>query len=152
WLLHSNTHAARAVVRGRLRLPLMARKASLIITPSQQVREEVCEHLKIAANRVFAVPLVPRSGFTPLEHSATLETRRRVGIEDDFLLFVGTIEPRKNLTTLIRAFEEVLRTSELRPQLVLVGKQGWKLDSFLSQLARSGIRDCMKLVGYVSDA
>lgn len=148
-LLHFSTHEARAVRRARLLLPMMARKARLIITPSEPVRNEVCEHLKIQSEKVFAIPLAPRSIFTPLEQSG--EMRRRLGIEDEFLLFVGTIEPRKNLSTLVQALEEVLRTTELRPQLVVAGKVGWKSQELMSLLDRSPGRERIKLVGFVTD-
>jgi glycosyltransferase involved in cell wall biosynthesis len=148
-LLHSSTHEARAVRRARLLLPLMARKARLIITPSELVRGEVCEHLKVQPDKVFAIPLAPRSSFSPLDQ--TVETRRRLGIKDQFLLFVGTIEPRKNLSGLVEALEEVLRTTELRPQLVVAGKIGWKSDELMSRFERSPAREQIKLVGFVSD-
>ncbi|HEX6043944.1 MAG TPA: glycosyltransferase family 1 protein [Pyrinomonadaceae bacterium] len=148
-LLHSSTHATRAVLRGRLRLPRMARRATLVITVSEPVRREVCERLRIDGDRVFAIPLAPRSGFTAVAPDVALEVRKRLGVEDEFLLFAGTIEPRKNLITLVRAFEEVLRTTELRPQLVLAGKIGWKTSDLLTQLERT---DRIKLIGYTPDA
>ncbi len=151
-LLHSNTHEARAVLRGRLRLPRMARKATLIITDSEQVRHEVCEHLGVEAEKVVAIPLAPQSVFVPLPVDVTMETRKRLGVEDEFLLFTGTIEPRKNLATLLKAFAEVLRTTELRPQLVIAGKFGWKQNDLVKSLERSAIAERVKLVGYVSDA
>ena len=150
-LLHSSTHEARAVRRARLLMPLMARKATLIITPSELIKNEVCEHLKVQPGKVFAIPLAPRSTFTPLPLAQTVETRRRLGVADEFLLFVGTIEPRKNLLTLIRALEEVLRTTHLRPELVVAGKVGWKSDELLSHLERSPAKERIKLVGFVSD-
>src|SRR5688572_16560884 len=119
FLLHSNTLEARAVRRARLLLPLMVRKATLVITPSEQVKDAVCEHLKLQPEKVFAIPLAPRSTFTPMQTAETVETRRRFGIEDEFLLFVGTIEPRKNVLMLVQALEEVMRTTDLRPQLVV---------------------------------
>jgi glycosyltransferase involved in cell wall biosynthesis len=150
-LLHSSTHEARAVRRARLLLPLMARRAKAIITPSEQIKSEVCEHLKIHPDKVFATPLAPRGIFTPASGAETDETRRRLGIENEFLLFVGTIEPRKNLATLVRAFEEVLRTTDLRPQLVVAGQVGWKSEELLSQLERSSARAHIKRIGFVSD-
>ena len=150
-LLHSSTHEARAVRRARLLLPLMARKATLIITPSELVRNEVCQQLKIQSEKVFAIPLAPRSSFTPMPLAQTAETRRRLGVDEEFLLFVGTIEPRKNLMTLIEAFEEVLRTSDLRPQLIVAGRVGWKSDELLSHLKSSAAQERIKLVGFVSD-
>lgn len=151
-LLHSNTHEPRAVLRGRVRLPRMARRATLVITDSEAVREEVCEHLRVAPEKVFAIPLAARAEFAPMSADATAEVRKRLGIESEFLLFAGTMEPRKNLLTLIRAFEEVLRSSELRPQLVVVGKVGWKQTDVLQNLERASFRDRIKLTGYVSDA
>lgn len=150
-LLHSNTHEARAVRRARLLLPLMARKAKLIITPSELVKNEVCEHLRIEPERVFAIPLAPRSGFKPMSRDETLATRERLEIKDQFLMFVGTVEPRKNLSTLLEALEEVMRTSEHRPQLVLAGKIGWKAKEVLSQLEQSPIRERVRQLSFVSD-
>ena len=150
-LLHSNTHQARAVRRARLLLPAMARKARLIITPSEAIKTELCEHLGIQPEKVFAIPLAPRSGFKPLPRVETLTVRKRLEIEDQFLLFVGTIEPRKNLGTLLEAFEEILRTSDLAPQLVVAGKIGWKSDAVLSQVKRSPISDRVRVLGFVAD-
>ena len=78
--------------------------------------------------------------------------RQRLGVEDVFLLYAGTIEPRKNLITLLKAFEEVLRTTELRPQMVIAGKLGCKENDVLPGFETSAFSDRMKLVGYVSDA
>jgi glycosyltransferase involved in cell wall biosynthesis len=150
-LLHSSTHEARAVRRARLLLPLMARKAKLIVTPSEQVRNEVCEHLKIAPEKVFATPLAPRTIFTPMTPAETVAVRKGLEIEDEFLLFVGTVEPRKNLSTLLNAFEEVLRTTSLRPQLVVAGRVGWKVNDVLAQARESSIQDRVRLRGFVSD-
>src|SRR6185369_954434 len=150
-LLHSSTHEARAVRRARVLMPLMARKANLIITPSELIKSEVSKHLKIAPDKVFATPLAPRSTFTPMTTAETLPARRRLQIEDEFLLFVGTIEPRKNLSTLLQALEEIRRTTDLRPQLVVAGKVGWKADEVMSQLQRSPMVDRVRLLGFVSD-
>ena len=151
WLLHSSTHEARAVRRARLLLPLMARRATLIVTPSEFVRGEVCEHLKVPPDKVFATPLAPRSTFKPMPPVETSEVRRRLAIEDEFLLFVGTLEPRKNLSLLLRAFEEVLRSTALRPQLVIVGKVGWKQDEVLAELRNSPAQSRVLLTGFLPD-
>ena len=151
-LLHSSTHEARAVLRGRLRLPRMARRATLVITDSEQVRREVCEHLRVRPDKVVAIPLAPQPAFAPAPLAQTVETRTRLGIEDEFVLYTGTIEPRKNLITLIRAFEDVLRTTNLRPQLVIAGKFGWKQNDLTQILEKSVVRSRIKLAGYVSDA
>lgn len=152
-LLHSSTHEARAVLRGRLRLPRMARKATVIITVSESVRREVCEHLGVAPEKVFAIPLAPQTSFVPRppeDTEDTIETLKRLGVKEQFLLFTGTIEPRKNLTTLLSALEEVLRTTEFRPQLVVAGKVGWKSQDVVAQIER--LSPHVKLLGYTASA
>lgn len=150
-LLHSSTHEARAVLRGRLRLPRMARKATAIITDSEAVRREVCEHLHVPAEKVFAIPLAPQPAFVPMPLEAAVETCKRLGVEDNFVLFAGTIEPRKNLGTLFSALVQVYRSTKLRPQLVVAGKVGWKSDDVLTQLKRLVVWPRVKLLGYTSD-
>src|SRR6185503_19109252 len=151
-LLHSSTHEARSVLRGRVRLPQMVRKAKFVITDSEIVRREVCDHLRVPSEKVIAIPLAPQPSFVRVSTGVAAAARQRLGVEDTFLLYAGTIEPRKNLTTLLKAFEEVLRTTELRPQLVIAGKLGWKQNDVLHGLEKSMFSDRMKLVGYVSDA
>jgi glycosyltransferase involved in cell wall biosynthesis len=150
-LLHPQTHEARLVRRGRRRLPIMARAASLIITYLESVKREICEHLRIEPDKIVAIPAAPRSIFRPLSLEETAETRRRLGVEDEFVLYVGTIEPRKNLPTLLRAFAEVLRATNRRPQLVLAGQQGWLMDELRKTVEQSGIGDRLCLTGYISD-
>jgi glycosyltransferase involved in cell wall biosynthesis len=150
-LRHSSTHEARAVRRARLLMPLMARKARLIITPSELIKNEVCEQFKIQPEKVFAIPLAPRRTFKPMTRAEALPILDRLEIEDSFLLFAATIEPRKNLSTLLHALEEVVGTTDLRPQLIVAGRFGWKTDEIVSQLKRSPISDRVRLVGFVSD-
>jgi glycosyltransferase involved in cell wall biosynthesis len=78
--------------------------------------------------------------------------RHRLGVEDEFILFVGTVEPRKNLLTLVRAFDELLRTTNLRPQLVIAGQKGWLTDELFGHVEQSAVTERVLFTGYVSDA
>jgi len=152
-LLHPETHEERRVRRARRRLPLMARAADAVITPTQSVRREVCEHLGIAPSKVFAVHEAARECFKPVEFGETEGVRRRLGAGASFLLAVGTLEPRKNLRVALRAFEQVLRArpddDELK--LVVAGGRGWMSEPFEEALAKSPARERVVLAGYVSD-
>ncbi|HEY0379998.1 MAG TPA: glycosyltransferase family 1 protein [Pyrinomonadaceae bacterium] len=151
-LLHPETHEKYLVRRARRRLPVMARRATAIITPSESVRRETCEHLGVGAEKVFVVPEAARRTFRPAAREETAEARRRLGVEDEFVLFVGTVEPRKNLLTLARAFDEILRETSLRPQLVIAGKEGWLADELYTYLKGAGVvRERVRFTGYVSD-
>ncbi len=149
--LYPETHEAERVSTGRRRIPTMACVATKIITPSEAVRREVVEHLSVPPEKIIAIPEAARREFHPVPPEETFETRKRFGIEEDFLLYVGTLEPRKNLMLLIRAFEEVLRATELRPQLVIVGKRGWLVDELFAYVERAGLGDRLLFTNYVSD-
>lgn len=150
-LLHADTHEGHLVRRGLRRLPLMAQSATMIITPSQSVKQEVCANLNIESSKVAVTPLAPRSIFRRIEREQTRETRRRLGVTDDFILFVGTIEPRKNLITLAQAFVEMLRTTSLCPQLVIAGQEGWLMNDFFSFIKEAGLHDRVCFTGYLGD-
>jgi glycosyltransferase involved in cell wall biosynthesis len=150
-LLYPETHLAQSVRRARYRLPLMARAATKIITATEHVKKEVVEHLKIDAAKIAVTPYAPRPAFRPLLRSETEETRTRLGIEENFVLFVGTIEPRKNLITLLRAIAEVLRSTDLRPQLVIAGQKGWLTGETMNYIESEGLGERVKLTGYISD-
>lgn len=149
-VLWPQTHTQHLARRARWRLPLMARRADAIIVPSQSVKTEVCEHLGIADSRITVIPEAPRSSFWQVPIEETVAVRRRLNIGDDFILFVGTIEPRKNLLTLVRAFE-ALRSKVAQTQLVLVGDEGWLTGDLHDFLKTADVSERVRLVGYLAD-
>jgi len=149
--VHPETVQTRSVRRARYRLPIMARRATMIITATRAVQLEICQRLKVKPEKVVVVNDAPRSRFRPLPPGQTIETTKRLGIDNDFLLFVGTIEPRKNLLTLIRAFEDVLKQTDLRPQLVIAGQEGWLTDELFDYVKGRDFGDRLRWTGYVSD-
>lgn len=151
-LLYPHTHEARRVRRARRRLPLMARTARSIITPTEGVRREVCARLGVGPEKVFVVPEAPRRVFRPLPFEKTSGVRRRLGVGDDYLLAVGTIEPRKNLAALVGAFVEVVRDDPTRAiQLVIAGRRGWLTEELFADIAAAGVEDQIVFTGYISD-
>ncbi len=150
-LLYPETHEQPRVRRARHRLPLMARAATMIITPTESVRNQVCERLNIPRDKVVVVPEAAREVFCPQAPEQTAAARKRLGVEDEFLLFVGTIEPRKNLLTLLPAFNQILRERSRPLQLVIAGKLGWLTDELFVCIAQSGLSERIRLTGYLGD-
>jgi len=151
-LLHPETHERRSVMRARRRLPLMARAADAIITPTESIRREVCECLNTDRDRVFAVPEAARACFRPQAFSETADVRRKLGIGDEFLFAVGTLEPRKNLSVLVNAFAEVVRAQpEMNVQLVIAGGRGWLSGPLFAAIERSAARNRILLTDYLHD-
>jgi glycosyltransferase involved in cell wall biosynthesis len=150
-LLYPELHRKQLARRMRLRLPLAVRLAKAIITPTQAVKRELCARLKVKPGKVTAIHEAPRELFRPMSRDDSFHVRQRLGIEDDFLLFVGTLEPRKNLLTLLRAFAQILRETSLRPQLVVAGGEGWLMDETFSAMCEEDVREHLCLTGYLND-
>jgi len=150
-LLHPEKHRARLVRRARLRLPLVVHIADMIITPTESVRREVCRHFSVKPDKVIAIPSAARRSFQPVPFAQTAEARKRLGVEDSFLLFVGTLEPRKNLLTLLKAFAQIIGQKSLRPQLVIAGGEGWLMDDSFAFIKKAAIGERLRFTGYLSD-
>jgi glycosyltransferase involved in cell wall biosynthesis len=151
-LVHPETHEKRSVRRARRRLPVMARGADAIITPTESVRGEVCGLLKTSPEKVFAIPEAARACFRPLPFAASADVRGRLAIGDAFLLAVGTLEPRKNLSVLVSAFEELARARpQSNIQLVIAGGRGWLSGPLFAAIEKSPARDRILLTDYLHD-
>jgi len=151
-LLYPETHERRSVRRAIRRLPLMAKTADSVIVPSETVRREVLLHLRLDSSKVFAVPHAARACFRPEEFGATQQLRRRLGIGDEFILTVGTIEPRKNLSLLLTAFEELIRAQPSETlQLVIAGGRGWLSSPLFDAFEKSAERERIILTDYLHD-
>ncbi|HZI49287.1 MAG TPA: glycosyltransferase, partial [Pyrinomonadaceae bacterium] len=101
---HPQTHDAQFARRARTRLPIMLRAATRIITPTEAIKDELTARFKLDPVRITVTPEAPRNTFSPMQREDTADVLQRLGIDNDFILSVGTIEPRKNLQTLVRAF------------------------------------------------
>jgi glycosyltransferase involved in cell wall biosynthesis len=144
----AGVHTQRLIGRASWRMPSMARRASRIITPSNSVKKELCEAFDIHPDKVAVTPEAPRPVFKRREDPELL---RRLGIGGDFILFVGTIEPRKNLRQLVKAFGQMLRNTSFSPKLVIAGGKGWMMDDFGSFIEKQGVADRVCLTGYLQD-
>ncbi len=76
---------------------------------------------------------------------------RRHQLEAPYFLYVGTLEPRKNLVRLIKAFDMVLRKTPGNVQLVLAGGKGWKYEEILDEIRKLNLHDSVRQLGYVPD-
>ena len=150
-VLHPQTHERRRVRRARKRLPMMARAATMVVTPTEVVRQEVHAHLQIPLDRIVTIPEAARSAFRRQDPARTEIVRKRLKITQPFVLYVGTVEPRKNLLNLVRAFEHVLSECDFSVQLVIAGRKGWMVNDLFRHVKRSSAAEQIIFTGYLSD-
>jgi len=133
-----------------LTMPLYCRRATHIIAISECTRRDLTAAYGIVPEKVTVIREAadPRFHLQPPE--AVAAARARYGLPDRYLLFVGTIEPRKNLHRLLAAFETI-HAEGLSDGLVIVGKRGWLCGDFFARLEKSPARDAVLFPGYVPD-
>jgi glycosyltransferase involved in cell wall biosynthesis len=127
---------------------LSCRRARRIIAISESTKADVHRLLGVSGERVdVAYPGVdPR--FRPLPPAEVEAFRARAGLPEKFILYLGTLEPRKNLGTLIDAFAR-LQSSFFNLHLILAGAKGWFYESLFRQVERLGLRGRVHFPGYL---
>ncbi|WP_298816001.1 glycosyltransferase family 4 protein [Chloroflexus sp.] len=129
---------------------LSARRADRILVVSEHTKREVVGLLGVPTERVVVTPNAARHHFRPPASTAIAQLRARHGLPEQFLLYVGTLEPRKNLTTLLEAFALVSARVPDVPLLIGGGK-GWMYQPIFARLDQLNLRDRVKFVGYIDE-
>ncbi len=132
-------------------MPLYCRRADAIITVSESSKRDIVAHYGIDPARVTVIYEAAAPEFKPVPTDAVDEVRRRYGLPERYLIHVGTIEPRKNLTRLVEALER-LHARGLSIPLVVVGGKGWLYEEFFRRLEQSAVRDAVQFPGYLPAA
>jgi len=105
------------------------RHADAIIAVSQATKRDVMRLLGVDDRKITVIYEAANPFFGPMDrHEAAQRVSRRFGVAGDFLLFVSTIEPRKNVPNLLRAFRRLLDDYGQDVRLVVVGEKGWLFD------------------------
>jgi glycosyltransferase involved in cell wall biosynthesis len=127
---------------------LSARKARRVIAISQHAKSEIQSLLGIEDARIdVAVPGVSPD-FRPQPAGVIQEFRARQSLPERYILHVGTLEPRKNLETLVRAYARLVPPREVK--LVLVGAKGWQFEPLLRLIDELDLKEDVILAGYPS--
>ncbi|MFM7143092.1 MAG: glycosyltransferase family 4 protein [Alphaproteobacteria bacterium] len=125
-------------------------RADLVSVPSPSVLSDVLELVNgIEAGRVRVIPAGIDEEFRPLAGAELGPRLRKLGIEWPYVLFVGTIEPRKNVQGLIAAFELAVERGGIPEHLVLAGMPGWDAERVVVRVRQSPLRDRVHFTGYV---
>lgn len=129
------------------------RRASMIITVSDSTGRDVTELLGISQQRLSTVyPCVDERLTQSIAEDEVRAFRARQGLEDGFLLYLGTLEPRKNIPTLVEAYARLRQVTGTRVKLVLAGGKGWSYDAIFARVQQLGLETEVLFPGFVSDA
>lgn len=151
-LLHPEWHPAERVAIHQSKFRKAVEQAEHVITGSEQVKRELLTAIPLKREKVTAVYYGIGDEFRPLPIEEVNETRQRLNLPERFLLYVGAVEPRKNLLVALKAFCDLPASLRLQCPFLLAGPWAWKAtdvaDYFRDTAAPAGVRH----LGYVSDS
>jgi alpha-1,3-rhamnosyl/mannosyltransferase len=131
------------------------RRADLVSVPSPSVRRDVLALVDgTDGDRVRVVAPGVEERFAPRSRAEIAHHLRALGIDGPYVLFVGTVEPRKDVPRLVEAFDQAVSRDGIAERLVIAGAPGWGSDELERRLAalRPAVRDRVRRLGYVADA
>jgi len=146
-------------VRGRTRYMLdtglkkSMKRATRIVTDSEFSKQEIIRYFPQFADKIRVVYCgVNTERFHPVEDAAKIQAvRDKYGIDREYFLYLGTVEPRKNLERLIAAYDQFRQGKTAPPYLVLAGGKGWLDSGIYKKVEELGLGDLVKFTEYVPD-
>ena len=126
------------------------RHATLLMTVSESTRQDAHTLVGIPLDRIQTVYPCIDADFTHIRDEEALHAfRQRQNLEDGFLLYLGTLEPRKNITTLIDAYALFRQKYQRKEKLVLAGGKGWLYDTIFARVRQLGLAEHVLFPGFV---
>jgi glycosyltransferase involved in cell wall biosynthesis len=150
---HPEAHPADRVRLFNEMLPNVVVQADAIVVDSDFIRNEVIDYFSVSPDKVFTTLLGVGNEFHPYPEESVVSVLQSHELSyKEYLLVVGTLEPRKNLPVILETYQNLSEEIRSRYPLVIAGMRGWnleQLDAGLKKLVRLGQ---VRLLGYVDDA
>jgi glycosyltransferase involved in cell wall biosynthesis len=152
YLLFPQYHLLQNRLYLTLMMPRFIARADAVICVSEATRRDAERFYQVPAEKLHVISEGVEARFQPITDSAALAAvRARYRLPERFILCVGTLEPRKNLPTLLDAYA-ALRARHPGVGLVLAGGKGWLYQSIFDRLRALGLEDVVQLPGYIPEA
>ncbi len=125
----------------------------LVITISESSKKDIVEYLNVDPDRIYVTPLASRYYPSYLDKHPVdrLASTVNYNFSQPYILFVSTIEPRKNIIALISAFNQLKQKHKIDQHLILIGQKGWKYEKIFAEIERSPWKDHIHHLNYLSD-
>jgi glycosyltransferase involved in cell wall biosynthesis len=147
-------HTARRRLELQLTTRWSLRAARRVIAISQATRDDLVRHYNADPARIAVVHHGLAAGFRPVEDGAQVAAAAaRHGLRGPYFLYVGTLQPRKNLARLIEAYAAATAgMAEPRPLLAIAGRRGWLSAAIERRAAELGVAERVRFLGYLPEA
>jgi glycosyltransferase involved in cell wall biosynthesis len=129
-----------------------ADNAKVIITDSLSTKKDIIDYLSVPEDKISVIYLAAGKQFKPADSGQVNEVIARFGISMPYLLYVGTLEPRKNVITLLESFSYCHKKDRDFPyRLVIAGKKGWLYEDIFQRVEELQLTDKVIFTGFVHD-
>ncbi len=128
-----------------------ARRSTLIISVSQSTKDDLADKYNVPPGIIRVVPSGINLPSANLVQQAA-SVKRKYRLPDQFILFFGTQEPRKNVIGVIRAFEKSYQCGKIKVPLVIAGSAGWLEKGLLQAIEKSPVSEAIQRVGFVEQS
>jgi glycosyltransferase involved in cell wall biosynthesis len=130
----------------------LAGRSDLLIADSESTRKDIVAHLDVPSGKVRVVHLGVDKRFKPINDPGRLAAvRKRYALPERFILYTGTVEPRKNIEGLIRAYAMLYGEDNIPQHLVIAGGAGWKTKAVPPLIRSFDINERVRFTGYVKE-
>ena len=129
-----------------------ARHAARITVISQSSKDDVVAYCGVPGDKVHVVYCGADEQFSPRSREQVEQFRAARGLPEHFILYLGTLEPRKNVSQLLRAYATLHRNGSDKPKLVIAGAKGWGYADVFAAVEQSGATGDVIFAGYVPQA
>lgn len=131
-------------------LPQTLKRADFLITDAESVRQEVIQHFAWPADKIAAVPLGVDPVYHPRSAVELTPVLNKWGLSvKGYTLYVGTVEPRKNLGVLLEAYEQLAPSLRNRWPLVIAGSRGWNSEQIHDRMAKAATQGWLFYLNYI---
>jgi glycosyltransferase involved in cell wall biosynthesis len=149
--LFPETHLPLNRWYSRMTMRRFMHHADVVIAVSESTKRDAMRIASVPGERIAVIPHGVDRSFCPCPPAATRDLCDRYGLTEGFLLTVGTIEPRKNLVTLLGVLKS-LDEGDAATKLVVVGRTGWRAEPFLDAIRDLGVEERVVLTGAVPES
>ncbi|NFI51518.1 glycosyltransferase family 4 protein [Clostridium botulinum] len=152
YILYPNTMEIANRKRLEKDMKATVKNADYIITISESSKRDIIKYLNVDKNKIEVIyPGVDGIYKKLLNNDEITTVKKKYNIEGKYLLYLGTLEPRKNIETILRAYNLFKKSNKDNIKLVLAGKKGWLYDSIFNLVKEFGIEDKVIFTDYVDD-
>jgi glycosyltransferase involved in cell wall biosynthesis len=134
-------------------VPQSVRKASAVVAVSENTKRELVSHVNVDPNKITVIPNgVDLEAFKPASMQSIRVVKNKYRLPQNYILYFGTLEPRKNIPGILRAYASLPKELKHTYGLVLAGAKGWKYDeieTLYNELTAAG--EHIRMPGYIDD-